>query len=264
MAANHQWPSTCTDTQLSIVADSPAAVAIHAAGSAPAVAAPAGRRRRRSKRPPVEDGSFAADVPGVDLQDPVQLCFAGAPLPVPGPGADVHVVVRPRARRRRGPCWSASGPAGSGRGPDQQHRTVLAPRVVLFVRHPGPDDFARFRGGRRGGRVADLGRPRKSPGYSVTGHRPGRQPLRRRLGRAGVRAGRRALGRRPGAGGRLRPAAARPGSAQTAADCIAERAVSSMPWGNAYRRAGMPARQDTRVWSGGMRMQAQGPGRGRL
>ena len=39
--------------------------------------------------------------------------------------------------------------------PDHEHRTVLAPAVVLLVRHPGPDDLSRVRCAVAVGRVAD-------------------------------------------------------------------------------------------------------------
>src|SRR5213080_320496 len=88
MATNHLWPSTCTDTQLSIVAEAP-------------------RRRLRpavpfaqcrgdgAERAGVEDGTFTPHVLRFNLQDTVQLGFAGTTFPVPGARSDVHVVVRP-------------------------------------------------------------------------------------------------------------------------------------------------------------------------
>ena len=119
---------------------------------------------------PVEYGSFAPDPIGADLQDPVHLRFAGTGLPVPGPGSDIHVVVA---------CVGVLVVVAAGEHQsqkvaavmaDQKDRTVFAPGVVLFVRHPGPYDLAGVRGAVRLRRVPDRGGAAKIA--RITGDRP--------------------------------------------------------------------------------------------
>ena len=158
--------------------DTPAAVG----GSLPAAAAHAlgdlleGRPRQHCP--------FAPDVIRIDLENTVQLRSRW----------DGRWRPRGRCRCPRSPrrgCGSLfvvlagqhQCPAGTAAVvADQQDRAVLALRIVLLIRHPGPHDFARIGGAVGCGGVADGPGARKSPAYPRA---RGRCPRRRRWAAAG-------------------------------------------------------------------------------
>src|SRR5512140_1644516 len=128
MATNHMWPSTCTDTQLSIIAETPAGWRFRGR-SAPAVAGLQGGGDD-AEASGVEDGTLATDILRVDLEDAGHFRFARAPLPVPGPGADVNVVVCPARVAVVVLAGQHEAEQIAAAVAHQQHRAVLAARVV--------------------------------------------------------------------------------------------------------------------------------------
>ncbi|MCY1232814.1 hypothetical protein D9M72_453290 [compost metagenome] len=163
MAANHQWPSTCTDTQLSIVADALACRCFSAGvcrcpggcQSGPAVQLTQ-YRGDGVEASPVQDSALPADVRRADLDDAVQLGLTGPALPVPAACPDIHVaIVIPAVLVMvlAGEHESKQVPPAAA---DQEHGPVLTLGMVLFVGNPGPHDFARFRLAVGGGGVLDI------------------------------------------------------------------------------------------------------------
>src|SRR5690625_4056038 len=98
------------------------------------------------------DGALPPDRRRLDPDDAVQTHLRGPALRVPVTRADVDVrgavLVRadvPRTARHVVPAREHETQEPAVLAPDQQDRTVLAPRVVLLVRDPPPHDLAGIR-----------------------------------------------------------------------------------------------------------------------
>ena len=191
MAANHQWPSTCTDTQLSIIAETlnawplvhgaPASARISSSRAARGGPSATRSNRLRSRMAPSRRMSA-----GLIWRIAVEFRFAGAPLPVPAARCRC-----PRSRRRRGgpgrgPCWSASAPAGTGRGcPTSSTGRSLPWEWSSSYGHPGPHHFTRVREAVGGGGVPDARDAQEVAGIlsAVSAPAPPRGRGARRCGR---------------------------------------------------------------------------------
>lgn len=156
----------------------------------------------------VQHSAFPAHPLRINPHNAVHPHFAGAPLRIPRSGSNVYVIILPAPVVVVLACQHQSqqpGPVVS----HEEDRPVLAFRVVLLERHPGPDNFARIgpavrrRGVAGRQRALEVARVMPDGGRRRCGPRAFRCGSRSRCSPGGARR------RRPGAGGRRRSAPAR-------------------------------------------------------
>lgn len=148
MAANHQWPSTCTDTQLKIIAGQrrrwPFPGSVNLQCLRPAMQPPQ-PRRNILETGGVEHCPFPPDILFPQLQDTVDPGLAGSVLPVPSACTEVHIISRGRRCRNTVPTRKHQSQEILPAAPHQEDRPVFSARVVLLIGDPRPHHFTRVR-----------------------------------------------------------------------------------------------------------------------